>query len=230
VETYSRPATDDLAARQGEPPLADAAFRAAHILIDVTLPVLAVPRPDGLLRVVLEHAMEIAGQYPQWSAVGWRVDGAPVTARVIWFAGGWAAVSDAVAEVYLSAVGMGVGPDGLSLTHLQDGVACHFDLDQPRPGVLSASSRVCHGGISNCAPADIAADRNAGLALRDPRAALAAAEECRLGASVPEIVAAGSVPCRRASGTQAHPALVRPDSRISATGRHASPAGRHTGT
>jgi hypothetical protein len=70
------------------------------------------------------------------------VDGAPVSARVIWFAGGWAAVSDAVAEVYLSAVGMGVGPDGLSLARLQDGTAYHFDLDQPlRPGVLSASRR-----------------------------------------------------------------------------------------
>jgi hypothetical protein len=142
VETYSRPATDDLAERQGEPHLADAAFRAAHILIDVTLPVLAVPRPAGSLRVVVEHAMEIAGQYPQWPAVGWRVDGAPVSARVIWFAGGWAAVSDAVAEVYLSAVGMGAGPDGLSLARLQDGTACHFDPDRPlRPGVLSASSR-----------------------------------------------------------------------------------------
>jgi hypothetical protein len=142
VETYSRPATDDLSARQGEPQLADAACRAAHILIDVTLPVLSVPRPDGFLRVVVDHAMEIAGQYPQWPAVRWRVDGAPVSACVTWFAGGWAAVSDAVAEVYLSAVGIGVGPDGLSLARLQDGVAYHFDLDQPlRPGVLSASSR-----------------------------------------------------------------------------------------
>lgn len=44
------------------------------------------------------------------------MDGAAVTARVGWFAGGWAAVSDAVAEVYLSAVGIGVGPDGLSLS------------------------------------------------------------------------------------------------------------------
>jgi hypothetical protein len=44
--------------------------------------------------------------------------------------------------VYLSAVGMGVGPNGLSLARLRDGAAYHFDLDQAlRPGVLSASSR-----------------------------------------------------------------------------------------
>lgn len=54
----------------------------------------------------------------------------------------WAAVSDAVAKVYLPVVGMGVGPDGLSPARLQDGAAYHFDLKQPlRPGVRSASSR-----------------------------------------------------------------------------------------
>ncbi len=142
VETYSRPVTDELAARHDERPLADVAFRASLILLDATLPVQSVPRPDGFLRALHKHLPEYAGQYPRWPAVGWRVDGAAVTARVSWFAGGWAAVSDAVAEVYLSAVGMGVGPDGLSLARLQDGAAYHFDLKQPvRPGVLSASAR-----------------------------------------------------------------------------------------
>jgi hypothetical protein len=98
--------------------------------------------PDGYLRAVATHVTEFAGQYAQWPTVAWRVDGAAVTARVSWFAGGWAAVSDAVAGVYLSAVGTGVGPDGLSLARLQDGAAYHFDLKQPlRPGVMSASSR-----------------------------------------------------------------------------------------
>jgi hypothetical protein len=68
------------------------------------------------------------------------VDGAAVTARVWWFAGGWAAVSDAVEGVYLTAVGVGTEPDGLSLAVLQDGSACHFDLDQSlHPRVMSAS-------------------------------------------------------------------------------------------
>jgi hypothetical protein len=131
-----------MAARWGELPLADAAFRAVHILIDATLPVQSLPRPDGFLRVLAEHAMELAGQHVQWPAVGWRVDGAVVPARVSWFAGGWAAISDGVTEAYLSAVGIGVGPDGLSLARLQDGAAYHFDLQQPlRPGALSASRR-----------------------------------------------------------------------------------------
>jgi hypothetical protein len=144
VESYSRPVTDDLAARRAEPPLADVVSRAASILINVTLPVQSVVRlrPDGFFRVLVENAMETAGRHAQWPTVGWRADGAAITARVSWFAGGWAAVSDAVAEVYLSAVGTGVGPDGLSLARLQDGAAYHFDLKQPlRPGVLSASSR-----------------------------------------------------------------------------------------
>jgi hypothetical protein len=142
VESYSRPATDDLAARRGERPLDDAAVRAAVILINLTLPAQSVPRQDGFLRVLVEHAMEIAGQYPRWPAVGWRVDGTPVSARVSWFAGGWAAVSDGVAEVYLSAVGVGTSPDSPSLARLRDGTGYHFDLEQPlRPGVMSASSR-----------------------------------------------------------------------------------------
>jgi hypothetical protein len=58
------------------------ATRAASILINVTLPVQSVPRPDGYLRALSAHAMEVAGQYAQWSAVGWQVDGAAVTARV----------------------------------------------------------------------------------------------------------------------------------------------------
>ena len=142
VETYSRRATDEMAARRGERPLEDAAVRAAVILIDVTLPAQSVPRPDSFLRVLVEHAMEIAGQHAQWPAVGWRVDGAAVPARATWFAGGWAAICAGVAGVYLSAVGMGVSPDGLSLARLQDGAAYHFDLEQPlRPGVMSESSR-----------------------------------------------------------------------------------------
>ena len=43
---------------------------------------------------------------------------------------------------FMSAVGVGVGPDGLSLARLRDGAAYHFDLDQAlRPGALSQSSR-----------------------------------------------------------------------------------------
>jgi hypothetical protein len=68
------------------------------------------------------------------------VDGAVVTALVWRFAGGWAAISDAVEGVYLAAVGVGTAPDGLSLAVIQDGSAYHFALYQPLyPRVMSAS-------------------------------------------------------------------------------------------
>lgn len=140
VASYSRPRTDQLAAHLAEPPLADVASRAASTLINVTLPGPSVPRPDGCLRALAAHATGLAGQYARWQAVGWRVDGAAVAARAVWFAGGWAAVSDGLADGYLAAVGTGAGPDGLSLARLRDGAAYHFDLDQPLPPEIRTES------------------------------------------------------------------------------------------
>ncbi len=140
VSTYSALPTDDQAARAGQPPLADVAFDAAHILINVTLPVQSVPRPDGFLPLLTEHAKHAAGQSAHWPTVQWRVDAASVPARVWQFAGGWAAITDPVDDVYLSAVGVGTRPEDVSLTRLQDGRAYHFDLAQPLgPGLLTAS-------------------------------------------------------------------------------------------
>jgi hypothetical protein len=140
VNTYSGRPTDARAARLGQPPVEDVAFDAAHSLIDVTLPVQSVPRPNGFLPLLTEHAQHAASQSAQWAAVQWRVDAATVPARVWLFAGGWAAISDAVDDVYLSAVGTGTQPEGLSLTRLRDGSAYHFDLAQPlAPGLRSAS-------------------------------------------------------------------------------------------
>lgn len=140
VNTYSGRATDAQAGRLGRPPLEDVAFDAAHTLINVTLPVQSVPRPNGFLPLLTERALHAASQSAQWGAVQWRVDDATVAARVWRFAGGWAAISDAVDDVYLSAVGAGTRPEGLSLTRLRDGGAYHFDLAQPlAPGLLSAS-------------------------------------------------------------------------------------------
>ena len=107
VNTYSRPPTDAQAARAGQPPLADVAFDAAHTLINVTLPVQSVPRPDGFLPLLTEHAQHAAGRSAQWPTARWRVDAATVAARVWEFAGGWAAVSDPEDDVYLSAGGHG---------------------------------------------------------------------------------------------------------------------------
>jgi hypothetical protein len=140
VSTYSKPPTDAQAARARQPPWQDVAFDAAHILINVTLPAQSVRRPDGFLPLLTEHAEHAAGQSAHWPTVHWRVDAATVLARVWQFAGGWAAISDPVDDVYLSAVGVGTQPEDVSLTRLQDGSAYHFDLAQPLgPGLLTAS-------------------------------------------------------------------------------------------
>jgi hypothetical protein len=140
VNTYLRAPTDAQAARWGQSPSQEVAFDAAHTLIDVTLPAQAVARPDGYIPLLVEHATKLAGQYAQWPTVDWQVDAATVAARVCWFAGGWAAIAEAADEVYLSAVGVGTGPEGLSLAQLQDGSAYHFDLAGPlKPQTMPAS-------------------------------------------------------------------------------------------
>jgi hypothetical protein len=150
VKTYSRLSTgaprsfqvptDAQAAQMGKSPLQWVAFDAAFELINLTLPVLSLPRPPGFNRVLVDHAERAGSEYVQWPAVRWQVDGVAVTARVWWFAGGWTAFTDVVEGVYLHASGVGPGPDGLSLAVLRDGSAYHLDLDQPLyPGVLSAS-------------------------------------------------------------------------------------------
>ena len=147
VETFSRLRTDALAARSLQPPLQQVAFYAAVVLINVTLPTKPLPWPDGFQRALVGHADERSGQYAQWPLVRWRVNGAAVTARTWWFAGGWVAVTDAVESVYLAAVGVGTNPDGLSLAVLQDGSAYHFDLEQPlHTRVMSASRAASAGG------------------------------------------------------------------------------------
>jgi hypothetical protein len=153
VKTWFRPSTDAQAAQSGQSGLEDVAFDAYWILTNVTLPAQSVARPDGYIPLLVEHSTKVAGQHAQWPAVRWQVDGAAVTARVCRFAGGWAAITDAVDDVYLTVVGVGTGPEGLSLTQLQDGSAYHFDLAGPlNPGAMSASRRAAAGPAVGPAP------------------------------------------------------------------------------
>jgi hypothetical protein len=145
VETHSRARTDAMVAPSGRAPLAYVAQCAAITLVNLTLPPLSVPRPEGMLRALVDHAEERGG-YPAWPRARWRVDGAAVTARAWRFAGGWAAVSEAV-DVYLAVAGLGTDPDGLSLGLIADGGAYHFRLDQPlHPDVMAASRAARPGG------------------------------------------------------------------------------------
>jgi hypothetical protein len=147
VETHSRARTDAMVAPSGRPPLAYVAECAAINLVNLTLPALSVPRPDGMLQALVNHADERGGGYATWSPVSWRVDGAAVTARAWRFAGGWAAVSDAVDDVYLAVASVGTDPEGLSLGLIADGGAYHYRLDQPlHPSVMAASRAARPGG------------------------------------------------------------------------------------
>jgi hypothetical protein len=150
VKTYSRLTagiprsfqvpTDAQAAQMGKSPLEWVAFDVAFTLLNLTLPVLSLPQPPGFYRALVDHAEKARSEYVTWPTVRWQVDGAAVTARVWYFAGGWAAFTNAVEGVYLDASGIGTDPDGLALATLQDGGAYHFELNQPLyPGVLSAS-------------------------------------------------------------------------------------------
>lgn len=130
VETWARERT-----------LRHVASHVASVLINVTLPVESLPRPDGILGALARHAGNSRREAGQWPSADWLVNSAPAAARVWRFADGWAAVSDAVPGVCLGAVGIGVAPDGLSLETVTDGRDYHFDLEEPlSPRVLSAAT------------------------------------------------------------------------------------------
>lgn len=119
--------------------MVDVAGYACTALINITIPAHSQSLPDGFLRALSHLSEEQSAQCAQWPLIRWKVDGTAVPARAWRFAGGWAAVSDAVGSVYLAAVGMGTEPDGLSLAVIPDGDAYHFDLNQPlHPDTLSA--------------------------------------------------------------------------------------------
>lgn len=136
VETFSRPRVDRV---RGEAPLEHVAGHACTALVNITIPEHSAPLPDGFLRALGHLSAEQAEQAARWPRISWRAGDAVVPARVWRFAGGWAAVSDAVEGVYLAAVGMGTEPGDLCLAVLTDGHAYRFDLDQPlHPDILSA--------------------------------------------------------------------------------------------
>ena len=142
VETHSRLLTDAHMRRSGEPPLRSVAFAASFVLVNLTLPANSVPRPEGLLNALVDHAFERSARYAEWLPVPWQVNGMTVTGRAWRFAGGWAAFTDDVPDVYLAAAGgPGTEPGGLAFTTLRDGSAYNFDLDQPlHPRTIVASS------------------------------------------------------------------------------------------
>lgn len=141
VETFSRELTNAQHVRGGEPPLKSVSFAAAITLVNLTLPDMSVARPEGLVKAAVDHADERSRRHADWKRVTWQVDGVPVEALAWEFAGGFAAFSDALHDVYLAISASAGSPDGIALTRLTDARAYHFELDQPlHPRVIEASA------------------------------------------------------------------------------------------
>jgi hypothetical protein len=135
--------TDEQAVQYGIAPLESLAGQGTHTLIDLTLPVLSLARPPGLVQALIEHAQAAADAHAEWATVEWRVDSSTVQAPTWSFADGWAGFTDAAEGVYVSVVGIGpaAGPEGLALAALSDSTAYHFDLHAPLSLELAAASR-----------------------------------------------------------------------------------------
>ncbi len=157
VETHSRARTDAQSARTGEPALESVSFGAALVLVNLTLPAGSVARPPGMLHALADRATESGKHFADWEPLTWRVDGTPVPARTWRFAGGWAAFSDAVDDVYLAAAGQSGSPDDVELVRLPDSAGYRFDLTRPlHPRVIAASLAAAEqpgtagAGLSGC--------------------------------------------------------------------------------
>lgn len=131
VGSLPRRRYDETMCPGGGDPLAEVAFSGAFGLVNLTLPDSSVPRPDGLIMALVEHAERQAKWYREWPLVTWEVDGRQVTARVWRFAGGWAGFTDALDESYVVVVGLGVEPEGLRLVRVTNAAAYGADLAAP---------------------------------------------------------------------------------------------------
>ena len=139
--------TDEQAAKHGVSALESLASQCTTTLVDLTLPVLSVARPPGLLKALVGHALAAAEAHAVWATVDWRVDGIAVPAPAWSFAGGWTGFTDAAEGVYVSVVGLGpdARPGGVALAALRDSEAYHFDLHGPLSLEVAAQSRQAAG-------------------------------------------------------------------------------------
>lgn len=91
--------TDEQAARYGASPPECLASQCATTLVDLTLPVLSLVRPPGLLKALVGRAQAAAEAHADWATDDWRVDGIAVRAPTWSFAGGWTGFTDAAKGV-----------------------------------------------------------------------------------------------------------------------------------
>ncbi len=131
VGTLPRQRYEAVMCPNGKDPLVEVAFSGAFGVINLTLPTSTVPRPEGFIPALVEHAEQQARSYADWPIAWWEIEGAQVRARVWHFAGGWAAFSTALDDAYLVAVGVGTDPANLSFVPIEDTAVYDADLTAP---------------------------------------------------------------------------------------------------
>jgi hypothetical protein len=131
VGTFARQRYEATMCPRGQDPLAAVALGATLGLVNLTLPDVSVPRPDGLISALVDKAEEMAKAHADWPRVHWDVDGMPAPAAVWEFAGAWAGFTAALPDAYVAVVGIGVPADGLRLVPVRDEADYRMDLRAP---------------------------------------------------------------------------------------------------
>ncbi|PXY35188.1 hypothetical protein DI005_20485 [Prauserella sp. PE36] len=131
IGTLPRPRYDETMCPNGGDPLAEVAFGGAFGLVNLTLPDGSVPRPDGLILALVEHAEKQAKRYEEWPQVTWRVEGEPVRARVWHFAGAWAGFTTELPDAYVVAIGIGLPPEETHLVRIDKTDSYGTDFGAP---------------------------------------------------------------------------------------------------
>lgn len=89
----------------------DVAQRASFTLLDLTAPEPS-RTPEGYADRIIDAARALGDRHPEWPQVTWTLDGDPVSASVVSFAGAWAGFTRAVPDADIVVVGCGIEPNG----------------------------------------------------------------------------------------------------------------------
>ncbi|HEY4018747.1 MAG TPA: hypothetical protein VGM75_08680 [Pseudonocardiaceae bacterium] len=132
--------------------ITEVAFHGTLHLIDLTLPEPEVPRLPGMNLAVVKQAERAAALAVHWPSVTWTVRETSVHAVSWEFAGGWTAFCDALPDVYLTATGWGVEPDGLEFAVIDDGAPYGIDLAAPLAFDVLPAARAAAGPPDHSGP------------------------------------------------------------------------------
>lgn len=106
VSTLRRDYYDMTLSQSQADPLVEIAFDGAIRLGNAMLPDIDVPRPQGLLKALVDHMQYESEHYQDWPVTRWKLDGNPITAPILNFADGWITFTDSTPDVYVSIIGI----------------------------------------------------------------------------------------------------------------------------